>query len=90
MVRNDGTNLVIITIMVSASRGTLTARIHDNPASSRIAMMMPPTHMIGAITRMVALSTTIICTCCTSLVLRVMSDGARIVRTRGRRTTGRG
>ncbi len=48
----------------------------DSPTSCRSAMMMPPTHMIGAATSMVQVITTSICTCCTSLVLRVISDGA--------------
>ena len=39
-------------------------------------MTMPPTHMIGADTIIVQVSSTSICTCCTSLVVRVMSDGA--------------
>ena len=39
-------------------------------------MMMPPTHMIGAAIIIVHVITTSICTCCTSLVLRVISDGA--------------
>ena len=38
--------------------------------------MMPPTHMIGAAISIVQVITTSICTCCTSLVLRVISDGA--------------
>lgn len=43
---------------------------------SRSAMKMPPMHMIGAMTRMVALISTSSCTWPTSLVLRVMSEGA--------------
>ena len=39
-------------------------------------MITPPTAMIGAATIMVALMTTSICTCCTSFVVRVISDGA--------------
>ena len=39
-------------------------------------MTMPPTHMIGAETIIVQVSSTSICTCCTSLVVRVISDGA--------------
>ena len=38
-------------------------------------MRTPPTIMIGAGTIIVADSSTSICTCWTSLVLRVMSDG---------------
>lgn len=50
--------------------------IHDNPASSRSAMKTPPTIVMGAETSMTALIRTSIWTCCTSLVLRVISDGA--------------
>ena len=38
-------------------------------------MMMPPMAMIGAAIIMFSASTTTICTCCTSFVLRVISDG---------------
>ena len=38
--------------------------------------MMPPTHMIGADTISVNVIRTSIWTCCTSLVVRVISDGA--------------
>ena len=38
-------------------------------------MMMPPMAMIGAEIMMLSIISTTICTCCTSLVLRVMSDG---------------
>ena len=38
--------------------------------------MMPPTHMIGAETMSVQVISTSICTCWTSFVVRVMSDGA--------------
>ena len=37
---------------------------------------MPPTHVIGAATSSVQVISTSICTCCTSLVMRVISDGA--------------
>ena len=39
-------------------------------------MTTPPTIMIGAATISVQLSSTSICTCCTSLVFRVIKDGA--------------
>ena len=39
-------------------------------------MMIPPTHMIGAATSIVQDVSTSICTCCTSFVHRVISDGA--------------
>ena len=39
-------------------------------------MITPPTHMIGAATSSVQVISTSICSCCTSLVLRVISEGA--------------
>ena len=39
-------------------------------------MMTPPIARIGAATSSVQVISTSICTCCTSLVVRVMSDGA--------------
>lgn len=41
-----------------------------------MARKMPPTTVIGAATASVQVMTTSICTCWTSLVMRVMSDGA--------------
>ncbi len=41
-----------------------------------MAMMTPPIARIGADTMSVAVTCTSICTCCTSLVVRVISDGA--------------
>ena len=58
------------------SAGTLTSNSHDSEKPSRIAMTIPPTAMIGAITSIVNVISTRICTCCTSLVLRVISDAA--------------
>ena len=59
-----------------SSAGMETARIQLSPTSCRTAMMMPPIAIIGAITSMVALIIASICTCCTSFVLRVMSEPA--------------
>ena len=39
-------------------------------------MMMPPMHMIGARIMTFSIIRTTIWTCCTSLVVRVISDGA--------------
>ena len=58
------------------AQASATATSQDRPTSSRRAMMMPPIMVIGAATNIVLLSSTSICTCCTSLVLRVISDGA--------------
>jgi hypothetical protein len=54
----------------NANTGIATATSQDKPTSVRSAMMMPPIMVIGAATNMVQLSSTSICTCCTSLVLR--------------------
>ena len=55
----------------------LKARIRpDSGTSCRRASTTPPKHMIGADTISVNVSSTSICTCCTSLVVRVISDGA--------------
>ena len=61
---------------ISSSTGMLTNSSHDSPTSSRIAMMIPPIAQIGADTSIVRLICTSICTCWTSFVIRVMSDGA--------------
>ena len=44
--------------------------------SARTAMTMPPILRIGADTSIVHVIRTRVCTCCTSFVVRVMSDGA--------------
>ena len=59
-----------------ASTGTTTTMSHESPTSSRIAMTTAPTIMIGADTNIVKPIRTSICTCWTSLVSRVISDGA--------------
>ncbi len=58
------------------SAGTTTARIQPRPKSSRSAITTPPTIMIGAETAIVQAISTSICTWVTSLVLRVIRDGA--------------
>ncbi len=59
-----------------ASTGTTSTISHESPTSSRIAITTAPTIMIGADTNMVKPISTSICTCWTSLVSRVMSEGA--------------
>ena len=58
------------------SSGTTTARIQPSPASSRSAISTPPTIRIGEEIAIVQAISTSICTCCTSLVPRVIRDGA--------------
>ena len=76
MARNCGSIRTITAPIAATSTGTHTAISQDSPTSSRSAMTIPPTHMIGAATSMVQVVRTSIWTCCTSLVLRVISDGA--------------
>ncbi len=75
MDRKSGIARMISDPITSAMSGMITTRSADRGTSSRSAMMMPPTLMIGA--RIITLSaiTMTIWTCCTSFVLRVISDG---------------
>ena len=54
----------------------LTSSTPDSGTSCRSARMMPPTPVIGAATNIVATISTSNCTCCTSLVVRVINEGA--------------
>ena len=74
--RKLGTICQTTTPTARNSAGTTTASSHESPRSSRIAITTPPTIMIGTWTARVQASSASICTCCTSLVLRVMRDGA--------------
>ena len=76
MSRKLGTIREMMNPSSTASTGTVTAISQDSPRSSRIAMMMPPTIMIGAITISVHDISRSICTCWTSLVWRVIRLGA--------------
>ena len=55
--------------------GRMTASEMDSGTSCRRAMMMPPMAIIGAKSISVRPMAISICTCWTSLVLRVMSEG---------------
>ncbi len=74
--RKPGTIREMIRPTARTSTGTQTTSSQDSPRSSRSAISTPPTIMIGAATIIVQVISTSICTCCTSLVLRVISDGA--------------
>jgi hypothetical protein len=74
--RNWGTIALTTSRMPASSTGTDTTMSQDSPTSWRKAMITPPTIMIGAMTIIVVVTMTSICTCWTSLVLRVISDGA--------------
>ncbi len=71
-----GTMRRMMATMTTMSTGMLTTSNQPRPTSSLSAMMMPPTAVIGAASSRVHTICTSICTCCTSLVMRVMSDGA--------------
>ena len=58
------------------SAGTIAATSQDSPALTWTAITRPPTIMIGADTISVPPISTSICTCWTSLVSRVISEGA--------------
>ena len=76
--RKPGTIREMMKPTARNSTGTQTTSSQDSPRSSRIAISTPPTIMIGAATIIVQVISTSICTCWTSLVLRVISDGAPI------------
>ncbi len=76
ILRKFGTIRLTTKPTVRNSAGTTTARIQPRPMSSRSAISTPPTIMIGAETAIVQPISTSICTCWTSLVVRVISDGA--------------
>ena len=74
--RKPGIIRAMMTPIATARTGTATTSTHDNCDPTLMPMMMPPMHMMGAITRMVVLMTINNCTCWTSLVVRVINDGA--------------
>ena len=76
MTRNWGTMRHTTRPMERTRTGTETVMIHERPMSSRSARMMPPTQVIGAAISRTHVMRTNICTCCTSFVMRVMSEGA--------------
>jgi hypothetical protein len=67
--------LLTITPMNAPMIGMITTSSNDRRAFIRRAMKIPPTHMIGARIITVSDMSTSICTCCTSFVVRVISEG---------------
>ena len=55
--------------------GTATRITLESGTSKRSAMMMPPTAVIGAASVRLSIISTSICTCWTSFVVRVISEG---------------
>ncbi len=76
--RNSGIARDMTRAMTPAMSGRTMTRMPDRGTSVRSAMMIPPTMRIGAETMIVRPMKTTVWTCWTSLVLRVMSDGAPI------------
>ena len=76
MVRNHGMSLAISNPSITPITGMETHTSHDSPASSRRAMTIPPMHMMGAMTMKFSDIRVSIWICWTSLVLRVISEGA--------------
>jgi hypothetical protein len=76
MDRNSGRSLRTISVTQIASTGTTATSTPDSGTSRPSAITMPPTHMMGADTISVNVIRASIWTCCTSLVVRVISEGA--------------
>lgn len=76
IVRNSGRIRFTIRLTAIPRTGTTARSTADSGTSWPSAMMMPPTHMIGAETISVNVIRTSIWTCWTSLVVRVISEGA--------------
>jgi hypothetical protein len=76
MVRNSGIIRHTTDPTLSARAGRATTTSHDRPTSCWSASTLPPMTVMGAATANVQAITTSICTCWTSLVIRVISDGA--------------
>ena len=74
--RKSGTAVRTMTAMKAIISGTTMNMSVESVRSVRIAMMTPPIMVSGAMIITVSPSSTSICTCCTSLVLRVINDGA--------------
>ena len=73
---NSGVARVITRPMNAPMMGIATRMTVESVTLRRSAMMTPPMAIIGAMSTTLSIIRTTICTCCTSLVVRVMSDGA--------------
>ncbi len=74
--RNSGIMREMMNAIEPAMIGTTIRSSFDSAASSRSAITIPPTHMIGDCTSIVAPISTSIWICVMSFVVRVISDGA--------------
>ena len=73
---NSGVARVITRPMNTPMTGMATRMTVESVTLRRSAMMTPPIAIIGAISTTLSIISSTICTCCTSLVVRVMSEGA--------------
>ncbi len=73
---NAGVIRTMMNPSTTISIGMATSRTIDSPASSRMASTVPITIVNGAAIIIVAVITMSSCTCWTSFVIRVISDGA--------------
>ena len=74
--RNPGIRFLMTNPRLTTIAGIATRSSHERCTSSRTAITTPPVIMIGALAIIVQPIKTTICTCWTSLVVRVISDGA--------------
>ena len=75
MARNSGTALRTTRPMKTPMTGTAARITPERGTLRRSARMMPPMAVMGAEITTLSIISTVICTCCTSLVVRVISDG---------------
>ena len=75
MARKSGRARISTRPMNTPITGTATRMTLDSGTSRRSAMMMPPTHMMGAARVTLSIISTTICTCWMSFVERVISEG---------------
>ena len=73
--RKVGTILTTTVPRIAATRGTETTMIHDRATSCFRAKINPPIAVKGAANNSVQVIKTNICTCVTSLVMRVINEG---------------
>ena len=76
ILRNDGTMLPIMRPSNTARIGMENIKMRDKPRSCCMARITPPIEVNGALSNNVQVINTNICTCCTSFVMRVISEGA--------------
>ena len=76
ILRKDGTMLPMMNPSSTARIGIENIKMRDKPRSCCMASITPPIEVNGALNNNVQVIKTNICTCCTSFVMRVISEGA--------------